>query len=403
MNLLMIVADDMTYDPLSNLNIYESFPAIKKLSQEGCCFHNGHTTVGLCQPARSVMMTGMYPWNNGATGFNPIRQGVNTLPVLLKNLGFSLGIIGKTSHLAPVSAFPWDFKEETGRDVHKYERLIKSFFNSFQSPFFLMVNSHDPHRPFPIKPIYKPEDMLVPEFLEDTPDTRMELARYYTGVRNCDKIVEVTLEQLGKQERDTLVIFTSDHGMAFPFSKAHCYHFSTRIPLIYKLKGAVEQMNVNELVSGVDMMPTILETMGINVPITNGESYSDLLKGKKQERRHAYTCLIKNYFGTEFQTRALHNSKFCYVRNFWANKEFSEDGCLENQPSFMSLNKSKKHHIRNRTPQELYDVKNDPYGQNNLSEVRPEIVREMTEEMRKVGREANDEIDKLLISQIKSF
>lgn len=85
---------------LGGCNLDNITPNLDWLGNNGAFFTNAHTTVGLCQPSRSVWMTGLYPWTNGATGFNPIFNHVKTFIELIKNK-YSTGIIGKAEHLSP--------------------------------------------------------------------------------------------------------------------------------------------------------------------------------------------------------------------------------------------------------------------------------------------------------------
>ena len=110
-------------------------------------------------------------------------------------------------------------------------------------PFFLMANSHDPHRPFaggratrehderaPVSRTFVADEVNVPEFLPDLPAVRRELAEYCTSVRRLDDMVGVMLDELTKAQLagDTIVIFLADHGMPFPGAKFNCYPDSVR-------------------------------------------------------------------------------------------------------------------------------------------------------------------------------
>ena len=107
-------------------------------------------------------------------------------------------------------------------------------------PFFLMANSHDPHRPFygndkaewydeldpPARPpsrTFEPDEVVIPGFLPDLPEVRLEIAEYYNSVRRCDDTVGRLLDVLDEAgvAENTLVMFLSDNGMAFPFAKTN--------------------------------------------------------------------------------------------------------------------------------------------------------------------------------------
>ena len=132
--------------------------------------------------------------------------------------------------------------------------------------FFLMVNVHDPHRPFygasrelefaqasrrpwvaPSR-TYTPDEVHVPGFLPDLPEVRTELAQYYSSVRRSDDTVAAVLDALRTSsfESNTLVMLLSDNGMSFPFAKADCYRHSTRTPWIVRWPGVVSAGTVDQ-------------------------------------------------------------------------------------------------------------------------------------------------------------
>src|SRR5947208_16641736 len=89
-NVLLITADDMNYDTpgFAGGKVPDITPNLDKLASEGIYFKKAHVTVAVCQPSRSVLMTGRYPHRNGAEGFNPIRADVPTLGEQLRAAGY---------------------------------------------------------------------------------------------------------------------------------------------------------------------------------------------------------------------------------------------------------------------------------------------------------------------------
>ena len=244
-NILLITADDMNYDSLG-INGCTSpgiTPNIDRLASQGMRFEHAHVTIAVCQPCRSCLMTGRYPHQNGAEGFEPIRRDVPTLTEELQRAGYRNGILGKVEHLKPDDKFCWDYVRQYqelgyGRVPTLYGQYAREFFNESKrnnQPFFLMANSHDPHRPFagseqernkatksdepftiqPTRRTYRADEITVPGFLPDIPDVRREIAEYYTSVHRCDETVGAILNALEetKLQDNTLVMFLSDHGI----------------------------------------------------------------------------------------------------------------------------------------------------------------------------------------------
>ena len=136
--------------------------------------------------------------------------------------------------------------------------------------------------------IYKPEEITVPNFLEDIMPVRTELAQYWTAVAEVDVCLKGVLEALkaSGHEGDTVVLFMSDHGMSFPFSKATVYFNGTHSPVILKWPGMPATALHEEFVSSVDIMPTLLDILGVAKPDgMDGRSWIPLLRGEKQDAR----------------------------------------------------------------------------------------------------------------------
>jgi len=298
------------------------------------------------------MMTGLYPHHNGALGFDPIREGVPTLTGILRDSGYFTGIIGKVEHLQPQSKFCWDFCDDVynsqnlhGRSPYIYYRDTVKFLEQAKAsgkPFFYMANSHDPHRPFAgsedelkrfygyntyASRYYKPEEIHVPGHLPDLPDVRKELAQYYSSVHRCDETVGSILRAFDEagMTGDTMVIFLSDNGMAFPFAKANCYLNSTKTPFIARWPGNISAGSVNreDYITGIDFTPTILEAAGLTGKIKcDGRSYLSILKGGKQENRDTiFTQFNTTSAKKSFPMRCVQSRQFGYIYNAWADGE----------------------------------------------------------------------------------
>ena len=417
-NILLITADDMSYDSLGVTGC--PLPGITanldRLASQGMRFANAHVTVAVCQPSRSVLMTGRYPHRNGSVGFEPIRQDVPTLQESLRRAGYINGILAKTTHLAPAAKFCWDVvvpAEELGqgRDPAAYYRHAREFFDRARAesrPFFLMANSQDPHRPFagseprpgatrragrrgasrrteaarsgPVGRTYRPEDVPVPGFLPDLPEIREELAHYYASVHRCDETVGQVLRALDESglAGDTLVMFLSDNGMSFPFAKTNCYPFSTRTPWIVRWPGRVKPgvVDVEHFVSGIDFMPTILDAAGLpNVDGMDGRSFLPILQGNRQSGRdRVFTAFGRTSAGRDYPMRCVQDRAFAYIFNAWSDGTNAFQNESMGSSSFAAMRRAAEKDpalaaridfYLHRTPEELYDLRTDPDARRN--------------------------------------
>ena len=412
LNILFITADDLAYNSIGafGCRVKDVSPNIDKLASKGIRFTNAYVNSAVCQPCRQSLLTGLYPHNNGAEGFEPIDDNISTLPELLKRAGYINGILGKEIHHQPTEKFCWDFipfrtekdsvwRSGNSRDPALFYQYSKRFFNISKSenkPFFFLANSHDPHRPFagsaldsadweghlpPITRIYKEKDIEMLGYLPDIPAVRKELTQYYNSVYRCDQSVGEILRALKESglESNTLVIFMSDHGASFPFSKAQCYLNSNKTPLIIWWPGMnkVAKAKINQLISGTDIMPTILEAAGLTIPQhLDGRSFEPLLlKEKYEERSFLLTSFYQIFEKKRFPMRCLQNKEYGYIYNFWSDGSTAIAGdatggltwkamikAAETDPVIASRVKLYKYRVR----EEFYDLTNDPDGLINL-------------------------------------
>lgn len=424
-NILMMMADDLNYNSIGCFScpVDDITPNLDKLAREGMCFDNAHVTIAVCQPSRECLLTGLYPHKNGAPGFMPISDDIPTLTETLKENGYYNGIIGKLKHAVPMDKFAWDYasrmmeaESQYGRSPELYRKRSKEFFQKAKEenkPFFLMANTHDPHRPFAgsddevdkfygyhiyADKFYSPEEAWVPPFLPDLPEVRKELAQYYSSVHRADKSMGAVLESLEEEglRENTLIIFMSDNGMAFPFAKANCYLNSTKTPLIASWPGHIKEgtRNTTDMISGVDFAPTILEACSFEGKMkTDGRSYLPLLEGKKDEGRNDYVYTEFNLTSAfnAFPMRCIQNRKYGYIYNAWSDgeKEFKNES--QTGLTWKAMVKAGENDssiserctfFQKRVREEFYDFEKDPDALNNLID-NPEYKDEI-EKMRKL-------------------
>ena len=436
-NFILITADDLNYDSVGcyGCNIPQITPNIDKLAAHGMKFINGHVNIAVCQPSRQSIMTGRYPHRNGAEGFEPIDNDVPTLQENLHKAGYLNGILGKEIHLRPKSKYCWDYYitegrlasgAGIGRSPQRYYEYVKTFFEMAKDrnkPFFLMANSHDPHRPFAgsaeekrswghdlpeFTRQFKGDEVPVPNFLPDLPDIRKEVAEYYTSVYRCDQTVGAVIKALQESglEENTMVMFISDNGMAFPFSKANCYLASTKTPWIVSWPGKMKQSTIDteHFISGIDYMPTILDAAGIaTVDGMDGFSFLPLLFGKKQQgRKHVFTEFHETFSGRRYPMRCVQNERFGYIVNLWAGKtdpmRMDSTGGL----TFKAMQKAAETNpeiaarvrlFEHRVNEEFYDFEKDPGALNNLifDPRYQDEIEQMHRLLKKQMKKTNDE------------
>lgn len=408
-NIVLATADDMNWDAVGAYRcpVDGTTPNIDRLAADGMTFTHGHVTVAVCQPSRSAMMTGRYPHNSGGEGFFHLRHtGVPILPQLLRNAGYAVGILGKVTHSTPYGTFRWDLSHDMpelgeGRNPGIYRQYARSFVQDAAAndqPFFLMFNSHDPHRPFcgndppewydrssapAVRPSreFTPEEITVPGFLENLPAVRQEIAEYYSSVRRCDDTIGALLSVLDDAgvRDNTIVIFLSDNGMAFPFAKTNCYLHSTRTPLIVRWPAVVKpgMADQRHFVAGIDIMPTLLEAAGLPVPeSTDGSSFLPLLRGEHQNGRGFVVTHFHQTSGRRnYPMRCIQDARYGYIFNPWSDGQRVFRNESRAGRTFTAMKEAAQDDARilervtlfeYRVPEELYDFQIDPDARHNL-------------------------------------
>ena len=401
LNVLLMTMDDLNCDSVGawGCKTPDITPNIDRLAREGMRFGRAHVTIAVCQPCRSALMTGRYPHRSGGEGFHRITKDVPTLWEELARAGYATGILGKAGHSTPKASIKQDMYLDMGqlgrgRDPSLYHKHALQFMSQAAKdgrPFFLMANSHDPHRPFsgsdqekgafggaavtPPSRTYSPGEVEVPGFLAELPEVRREIAEYYSSVRRCDDTTGAVLRALKEsgQEAGTLVIFLSDHGMPLPFAKTNCYLHSTRTPLIVRWPGKVKPGSVEaeHFVSGIDMMPTVLEAVGLPRPEgMDGFGFLPLLSGGKQAgRERVFTQFHQTSGRGRFPMRCVQDARFGYLFSPWSDgqrvfRNESQSGrtmkamaaAAKDDPKVAARVKL----FLYRKVEELYDLKADP-------------------------------------------
>lgn len=402
MNVLLIISEDNG----QHLGCYGdgnvATPHIDRLASEGVLFRNAHTTQAVCSPGRASIFTGLYPHQCGQIGlathnyaqFEPFPN----LFAVLKTAGYRTGLIGKL-HVNPESDFPidhwWndrDYISFANRDVHRIAEEADTFIADSGGPFFLTVAYPDAHLPLlrqqcgiPETP-YEADDVAVlPQVGVDSPRLRQQAADYYNCMSRLDTGVGLLLEKLeaaGKAD-DTLVIFTTDHGAQFSRGKTCCYEGGIRVPHIVRCPGVTEAGSTrDELVSHVDVLPTITDILGLDTPSVSGRSQLPLLRGEAAPWRETvcaeWTAANPPCY---FPQRSIRDARYKLIVNYLSDRQSPSaigyagperlwepgatfDEIADSDP----VTRAAYDRYLNPPHEELYDLQADPWEWVNLAD-----------------------------------
>lgn len=383
-NFVFIIADDVSHD---DLGCY-GHPTIKtpnldRLASEGLRFENAYLTISSCSPSRCSVISGRYPHNTGACELHTtLPSGQFMFPQALKNAGYHTVLSGKNHMGAAVkNAFT---KISGGKGPGKegdWVQLLKD--RPRDRPFFCWFASTDAHRGWNKSddvPEYKPEQVVVPEYLFDGPETRQDLADYYHEISRIDLYVGKVMDELRRQEidRTTYVIFCADNGRPFPRCKTRLYDSGIKTPLIVWRMGKVETGIVKSLVSSIDICPTVLELAKVDIDDrVQGVSFTRILDDPAQKTRD-YVFAEHNWHVFQAHERMIRFENLVLIQNNYPDRM---NMCVESSPRFPSgkelwdaknesgkLTKAQMDLFRETCPRfELYDVSRDPQQLTNLA------------------------------------
>jgi N-sulfoglucosamine sulfohydrolase len=400
-NVLLFTADDLHAESLGVYGgqVADLTPNLDRFAAQGMLFNRGHVNVAICAPCRAVIATGLLSHNSGAMGFMPAKPGTPDIVTAFKSAGYLAGILGKVSHSTPTKEMKWDYSFDqrdlgNGRNPQIYYERCVTFFNRCRDenkPFYFMVNSHDPHRPYcdPKKltkgaampsRVYEPDEVEVPGFLPDLPGVRAELAQYQNSTRRLDDTFGKVMQALKEsgQAENTIVVFISDNGIAVPFAKCNTWFHSSRTPFLVRWPGQVKAGTRNDthFVSAVDLKPTFLAITGLKAPAKlDGSSIVPLLRGKAMKGRDFMFTQIDSKAGNDgVPMRCVQDGKFGYIYNPFSDGKHIYRNNNEGK-SFAAMAAAAKTDpdiaarvelFRIRVPEEFYDLENDPNCLNNL-------------------------------------
>jgi len=396
-NILLIVSEDNGPELSCYGEPSVRTPFLDQLAAEGVRFERAYVAQAGCSQSRAAFLTGLYPHQNGQIGlatwkFRMYREDTPNIVRSLKQAGYRTGIIGKL-HVNPASAFPFDFKEISSSNFKRkklddYAKHAAAFFAASETPFFLSVNYPDAHRPFlnqvagmPKRPFSAGEVKALRYFGLDTPELRAQTAAHYNCMMRLDALVGDLLEALKQSGKvdNTLIVYIGDHGADMLRGKRTSYEGGVRVPMILKWPGQVKGGQVRqELVSTVDIMPTLLEASGAD-PVEGlaGHSLLPLLRAQSTQWRR--------YLFTEFHTHSAHNfypqrtvrdARYKLIHNLLPDQSnpgysFTLKRFFAGLPSVIEAapDDIRGAYLRMKTPPafELYDLKTDPYEFHNLA------------------------------------
>jgi uncharacterized sulfatase len=365
-------------------------PNMQRLAEAGLTFTRAFVASPSCAPSRAALLTGLMPARNGAeANHSKPRAEIKKWPAYFHDLGYEVVAFGKVSHYKHTADYGFDsFAHDTFHDDAAIPAAVKYLRErpSSDKPLCLCVGTNWPHVPWPEDASgYDPASLSLPAGSVDTPETRAWRARYAAAVTKADSdlgaVYDVVRDTLGKE---TLFVFTSDHGAQWPFGKWNCYDAGLRVPLIVSWTGVVRPgTRTDAMVSWVDLLPTLLAAAGGQPPDDlDGRSFLPVLRGETGKHRdrifathsgdgrwniYPIRCirderwkLILNLHPEFAFTTHIDLAQPKDGRSFWDSWAAAAD--RGDPQAAASVNRYYR-----RPALELYDLESDPHEQHNLA------------------------------------
>ncbi|WNJ17701.1 sulfatase-like hydrolase/transferase [Pontibacter sp. G13] len=425
-NILWLVAEDVS----PRFDFYgdslATTPHISALAERGVVFERAFTVSGVCAPSRSGIITGCYPTSIGTQHMRQQKSvipmpgfprysavpppDVKAFPELLRSVGYWTSTYRKTDYQFgepftiwdEVSDDPhWRHRKEADQDkpffvyatfeiTHEINIWPDSTKSRFYQDFDLDTLTLAPdvlNRP-PLlgSPKVDPARVMVPPYLPDTETSRSHIARLYDNISRMDHQVGrlmADLEADGLLE-NTIVFFMSDHGDCLPRGKRWIYDSGIHSPLVihipeaYRDQFPAQPARRTDLVSFIDLAPTVLALAGISKPDwMHGE---DLLETLSETPR-AYIFAGRDRMDNRYDTRrAIRSDRYKYIFNYQPETPYQQPiTFLEQMPlmaEILQLHQAgqlvgpQAQWLADVKPQaELYDLMSDPYELHNLIEL----------------------------------
>ncbi|MDZ7672044.1 MAG: sulfatase [Halanaerobiales bacterium] len=378
-------------------------PNLKKLAKEGVLFRKAFSAAPTCSPSRASLLTGQYPHNNKQFGL--VNRGFELpdtskhIVNVLKNKGYLSTLIGMQHIRSNPNSIGYDnvLDVKNNNSENVTPKACKFIEKSIEEPFFLSIGFEETHRPF-----HELEDDTTinytnpPTPIPDTYQTRKDMAEYKQSAKILDQGIGKIFKTLKENDlyNNTIIIFTTDHGIPFPNMKCNLSDHGIGVSLIIRGPYGFEKGKViDSMVSQIDIFPTLCEIIGIKKPDwLQGQSFLSLIKGDKESINEEIFAEV-NYHTAYEPMRAVRTNKWKYIRRYRnrtkpflsnTDESYSKDVLLENDWADTYIYK-----------EELYNLMLDPNEADNLAydKTKAEILEEMRNRLDRWMKETDDPLE----------
>jgi len=378
-------------------------PNIDGIARKGMIYLNAWSTAPVCAPARTTLISGLYPPSTGAEHMRSMTRlpdGMKMYPQILREAGYFTSNRSKEDFNLAKTGTIWD---AGGRKGHWRGRKPGQ-------PFFSIFNigtSHESQiRRRPHKAVHDPAKVRVPAYHPDHPAVRQDWAQYYDKITEMDGQVGGILKELEEDglADSTIIFYYGDHGSGMPRSKRWPFNSGLRVPMIVHMPAKFAHLapqgyraggKSDRLVGFIDLAPTVLSIAGIKPPATmQGHAFCGQHAAPEQPFGYGFRGRMDERYD---MVRVVRDKRFIYLRHYMPHKIYGQHvGYMFQTPTTRiwkelydagKLQPPKTYFWERKPAEELFDLDADPDEVNNLATSSAPEHRAALERLRKAHRE----------------
>jgi len=397
-NILWITSEDHGPEMGCYGDKFATTPNVDALAKMGMIFELAWSCAPVCAPARTTIITGMYPPSLGAQHMRSmvdVPDYVKFYPRFLRDRGYYCTNNSKQDYNVRTDDNGWS---ESSNKAHYQNRKSGQ-------PFFAIFNSTVSHeskiRSKFDSPVHDQTKVRIPAYHPDNAESRRDWARYYDIVTAADEVAGkhlAALDQAGLAD-ETIVFYYGDHGSGMSRSKRWTYNSGLSVPIVVYFPPKWQHLAPKEYTSGgksdrmvsfVDLAPTLVSLAGVKPPEwMQGHAFA----GKFQQPKPKYMFGFRGRMDARYDfIRTVTDGKYHYIRNYNPHLIYGQyvaynfatpsTSAWKRDYDAGKLNEAQSHFWKLKPAEELYDLKADPDEVNNLARSREH--RAKLSELRKV-------------------
>jgi len=382
-NILWITCEDIGPALGCYGDTYADSPNIDKLAARGMLYRNAWSNAPVCAPARTTIISGVYPPSCGAEHMRSMTRlpaNMKMYPCFLREAGYYATNNAKEDYNLEHTGEVWD---ESSNQAHWRKRKPGQ---PFMSVFNHQITHESQIRTRPHTWVHDPAKARVPAYHPDTPEVRQDWAQYYDNITTMDGQAGKILKQLEEDglADSTIIFFYGDHGSGMPRSKRWPFNSGLRVPMIVYFPEKFRSLAPKEYKAGgtsdrpvgfVDLAPTVLSLAGIAPPAyMQGSAFAGSHAGPERVYNFGFRGRMDERYDL---VRSVRDKRFIYIRNYMPHKVYGQhiDYMFQTPTTAVwkkrydegKLQPPKTYFWETKPPEELYDLDNDRDEVKNLA------------------------------------